>query len=242
MVYPLDFIELQFDFAKKLNEKFNIDLVESIFSYTNIYLALTLDFNFNKQNKIWLEFLSKFKPSALYIYDYYLGILENTINRRDVRKSDPFGCFSYHLDKKESTIRLHFSNDNSSGYGPLSIERMEERKRELKEMFTEIRKKFPNAKHVMGKSWLYGLEAYKRLFPLEFLDKLELSKDDELQFLTKWGQFLNSEGLVKKDLASKFLDCVERKPSVKDCIDCFPFEVYTSRVPIENFYDFLGCV
>ena len=52
---------------------------------------------------------------------------------------------------------------------PLSKARAGERRRELADMFAYIKKRFPHVTQVEGRSWLYGTEAYRRLFPEEYV-------------------------------------------------------------------------
>lgn len=235
MVYPLEFIELQLSFAKLLVGKLQINIKETILLYTNIYLMLTLDFSFDQANAIWQEFLADFEPTSEYIYNYYLKT-QNNPSRKDTKRSNYFGCYSYHYEDTTNTIRLHFTNNDTSGFGPLSSKRISRREKELTQMFQAIKNSHPNAALVKGKSWLYSLEAYKRLFPQEFISALQIFAEAEWQFMTRWGQFINSEGVVKKDLAQDFLACVKAKASIESCLECFPFKIYVAQAPIKVFY------
>lgn len=235
MIYSKSYIELQYKFAKLLEQNFDLNIIEAVYEYTNIYLSLTLDFSFNKENKIWRDFVDSFKDSSDYIYSKYLEVQSNS-ERRDVKKSEPFGCFSYHYEEDSKTIRLHFANNDTSGFGPLSKERIQVRKEELTKMFDEIKEKHKNAKYVKGKSWLYSLESYKRLFPEDFVKSLKEFDGKEWQFMTLWGQFLDSEGNIKEELANKFLDCAKTKKEIDEILNCFPFKIYVGQVEINKFF------
>lgn len=235
MVYTKSYIEFQYRFVKVLVDKFNLNTLEAIFDYTNIYLLLTLDFSFNKENDIWKDFIKNYQDNTEYIYIKYLESNNNS-KRRDIEKSEPFGCFSYHYEEDDKSIKLHFSNNDTSEFGPLSKERIEVRKIELVEMFKEIKNKYPVAQNVKGKSWLYNFEAYKRLFPSPFVKSLKEYVGDEWKYMTLWGQFLDSKGSVKADLANDFLNCSKSKKSVNEIQKCFPFMIFLAQTKISDFY------
>lgn len=235
MVYSKSYIELQYKFAKTLVDRFNLNILETIFDYTNIYLLLTLDFSFNKENDIWKDIVENYQDNPEYIYSKYLAAHNNS-KRIDIKKGEPFGCFTYHYEEDGKIIKLHFSNNDTSGFGPLSKERINIRKEELFEMFKEVKMKYPEAQYVKGKSWLYNFEGYKRLFPQSFIKSLKEYVGEEWKFMTLWGQFLDSKGDVKANLANDFLDCAKSKESVKEIQKCFPFKIYLAQTKISDFY------
>jgi hypothetical protein len=110
---------------------------------------------------------------------------------------------------------------------------------ELRQMFTEIRHKVPQATNVVGGSWLYNLEAYRRLYPPQFSQSAYIGKDD-VNFMAQWGQFLASDGGMRAETTQAFLDCLQQKQSVDELLDCFPFPVLRLEYEIGAFYDFYG--
>jgi hypothetical protein len=80
-----------------------------------------------------------------------------------------FGCFSFELLAPGDVLRIHFSNRDSAGdCGPLVRAKADRRVEELREMFGYIRTHHQSTRTVRGGSWLYNLEAYRRLFPPEY--------------------------------------------------------------------------
>jgi hypothetical protein len=153
----------------------------------------------------------------------------------------PFGCFRYDFVPEGTGIRVHFSNRDGSGLGALSRARQAVRLEELRAMFAAIARDYPEATRVRGNSWLYGLEAYRRLYPPAFCQTIIPSRiESEFQYLALWGQFLNHEGQVKRTLAEEFLERIERARTIGELAAAFPYRVYGVGCDIEHFYDFYG--
>lgn len=235
MAYQKSYIELQLDFANILAEKLSTPLIDCLYDYTNIFLLLTLDFSFSKDNPTWKNFVDGFEPSTEYIYKKYLDSQNNPENK-DTKKSKAYGCFSYHIENDSETLRIHFSNKDETGLGPLAKENTEKRKAELKEMFNDIKVEHPEIKIVKGKSWLYSLDTYKRIFPNEYIESLKEFEGAEWQFMTRWGQFLDSDGGIKENLANEFLECIKMKENIDDMLACFPLKVYEALCEIQYFH------
>src|SRR5947209_14166691 len=90
------------------------------------------------------------------------------MRRANVEGDEPNGCFSYHHEAESRTIRFHFGNRDTSGHAPISTARRPERLRELTRMFADMREEVPEAPWVCGRSWMYNLPSYRRLFPPEY--------------------------------------------------------------------------
>ena len=137
-------------------------------------------------------------------------------------------------------IRLHFRNSDTSGHGPLSIVRSSVRKSELDALIDHISKQVPNARTVVGCSWLYSIEAYRRLFPPSYLDTATPAPLKELKYYGNWGQFLNHEGEVKRDLVDQFLHSINA-PEVEAFSDlqrAFPCPILALEAPLSVFLQF----
>ncbi len=147
-----------------------------------------------------------------------------------------FGCFSY-VEWAGGRIRIHFRNNDPLGASPLSRERISARQAELKAMFAYIRRHAAAPLTVVGGSWLYAIEAYRRLFPLAFLTNA-IDREVEPQFMAQWGQFLDYRGKVKPALAFQFLENLELQTSLDGVLACFPYPVLHLECPITEFYTF----
>ena len=134
-----------------------------------------------------------------------------------------FGCFSYTI-VEGSRVRLHFHNNGPSGYSPLKRDQMSKRLTELKAMFAHIKQEAGAATDVIGASWLYNLESYRRLFPPAYLATAQAGYDD-FPYLPLWGQFIDHCNRVKEYLAIQFLECLDKQHCLNGIADCFPFQV-----------------
>jgi hypothetical protein len=73
-----------------------------------------------------------------------------------------FGCFSY-VVRDDPIIHPHFVKNDSIDMRPLTQPRQAARRGELRQMFSHIREHVPQARTVLGNSWMYNLAAYRRL-------------------------------------------------------------------------------
>jgi len=106
-------------------------------------------------------------------------------------------------------------------------------------MFTHIKRMHPDAIAVHGSSWLYNVEAYRRLFPVEF--GLSARTDTpQLTARSLWGQFLRFDGRLNEERTVMFLDRLNRLEEEHQYAQCFPFQVLLTEAPISLFYTFYG--
>ena len=116
---------------------------------------------------------------------------------------------------------------------------MGERRRELEHMFG-YQGRFPNACYVEGRSWLYGTEAYRRLFPEDYVrSRVAMESGTRFQGMARWGQFLDREGNVKPPLKEMFLRNIERL-DVSRLWEAFPLPAFRVSAPIDAFYERYG--
>ena len=88
-------------------------------------------------------------------------------------------------------------------------QQLEVRLVELRSMFTNIKRMHPDAKAVSGSSWLYNVEAYRRLFPVEYGLSAHTDRP-HLVARSLWGQFLRYDGRLHEERAAVFLDRLNR--------------------------------
>jgi hypothetical protein len=136
-------------------------------------------------------------------------------------------------------IRLHFQNAETDGHSPLGIERLGQRLSDLAAVLEDVKRTLPQPLQVVGASWLYNLDAYRRLFPVSYLATAHVI-DHRFQHMPLWGQFLDRHGEIKKTLTSPFLERLERQSSLDSLDQCFPFQVLSVEASVREFYDFYG--
>ena len=238
MLYPIGFFDLQLIFAKKIAQLTQQSYPEAILYRTAMYRIMGLDWSLNPHHPVWQTYLSGLHQEDTdtdWSYQFYLERADQIPSYEEPR----WGCFSYEYWSERRLIHLHFGNLDNSGYGPLSHQRKEARLADLWSMFTQIKRTHPDAIAVHGSSWLYNLEAYRRLFPVEY----GLStRTDAPQLIARslWGQFLRYNGKLHEERAAVFLDRLSRLEDEHQHARCFPYQVLLAQAPIILFYTFYG--
>lgn len=236
MLYPPGFFRLQLTFARKITQLTQRPYQDTVLNMTALYRILGLDWSLDPLNPVWHDYLKglhQVDADTDWSYQFYLERADQIPSY----ENQHWGCFGYEYWSDRHMIHLHFWNLDESGYGPLSHQRKEARLTDLRSMFTHIKHMHPDAIAVHGSSWLYNLEAYRRLFPIEF----GLSaRTDTPHFIARslWGQFLRYEGSLNEERAVVFLDRLNRLEEEHEYAQCFPFQVLLSQAPITLFYTF----
>jgi hypothetical protein len=238
MAYSKDYFELQLNFATKVSQITKKKLIDVLLQYTSFYKTFRIEgWDFKPDNPTWRSFVNEFNESKdplTTTYNFYLKQIEF---KGEKNKKKLFGCFSYEYDKSKKSVSIHFRNVDSPEPGALSRERMPTRKRELKEMFREIKDKYPEAKEVWGFSWLYNLEAYKRLFPPQYMQHYK-TVTNWYKSTALWGQFLDSSGQLKQETTDNFADCINTKNTISELKGCFPLKLLEPWADVKYFYQF----
>ena len=253
-VYPKGLFEVQYKFAQIMAERQNIPLIDAIEKYAPLLNKAIR----SEDNKELLPNLTDEN-----ILDVgYATVLERRKNytREGLSYHDEnesrFGCFCYRYDEDTKTISPHFFNAEAEdewengvliSKGPLSKEKIERRMSELRDMFSDIRTKYPDAQYVKGRSSLYNIEAYRRLFPPTYTVSSDVDYDLALWAGNTdiWGQFLGGDKKqkgeygFKKELADEFLEKVKEVP-LDRLADALPMPPRNASGNIEDFYSFYG--
>jgi hypothetical protein len=237
MLFSKEFFDLNLRFARRVSEVTGHSLQQSLLEHTHLYLAFGLGRDFDPSNEIWQDYLCRVlaeDDQAQYTHHFY----RERIAKQPRQPSEPsFGCFSYAL-WEGNRVRLHFRNAKNEA-GVLQKEKTLERLAELKAMFTHLKQIAPVTSPVIGGSWLYNIEAYRRLFPATYLDSAQ-SGYNECQFISLWGQFLFYDGNVRQPLAEIFLERIEERQTLESLTDCFPYPVLRLQSSTEDFLKYYG--
>jgi hypothetical protein len=238
MNYPKQFFEINLRFAQRISEVSEQPLDSALLHYTNLYIRFGLGWDLSAVNPIWQEYLDglhQVEDRAEWTYKFYL-------KRQQLAAPQtldwPFGCFSYTV-LDDSRIRLHFHNNEPPEHSPLSKDHMSQRLPELKSMFAQIKREVNTPANLIGASWLYNLEAYRRLFPPAYLATAQVG-DHDFPYLPLWGQFIDHRGRSKEDLVVQFLECLDQQHDLASLGKCFPFQVLHLECSIQEFYQFYG--
>jgi hypothetical protein len=233
--------ELQAAFAHRFAMVGGLTETESLRLFTVFYACLAVDndagappvrWDFDPAHPKWQDFLDAVDHGADpvgHVYQHYLDSLgEDTVEAP---------CFQYEYWPDLQWVRLHF--DNSPDGLALREESIPRRLTELRQIFSDVALNHPEAMAVRGTSWLYHLPAYRRLFPVAFIDSLR-SLGHLHQFPALWGQFLDRHGNVKDSLGQSFRRGIALATTPKELNDCFPYDVLAATGDIRDFYTTYG--
>jgi hypothetical protein len=234
--YAKSFFDLQLHFADKVAELSGLPITRTVFEYTNLYIRFGLGRDFDPDHPIWREYVAGLENTsdrAGWTYRFYLTRSEELAAPPVVAT---FGCFSYGRLAGDR-IRLHFRNGETNGRAPLSVERRGQRVAELTTLFGHVKRTQPQPLTLVGASWLYNIEAYRRLFPPSYLATAR-AIGGRFRHMSLWGQFVDRHGEIKQTMTRRFLERLDHQSSVKGLDDCFPFQVLRLEAPVLDFYDF----
>jgi hypothetical protein len=226
MDYQASFFQLQLQFAKEIARAKDLDFAHALLNYSPIFRLIGAD------EALWigyLEGLSSSENQASFTADYVR-------EHRFLPKREQFGCFAYALEQNDRQLRIHF--DNVEGKGALGKERIASRQAEIKAMLADAKTKHPQLETIRGGSWLYTLEAYKRLFPPKLIAELYV-QEEEFQFLSLWGQCLLASGDANPQTSAYILQKAAVLKAEDDVQNCFPYQVlaYVGKLSdFEGFY------
>jgi len=240
--YPEGYFALQVAFARHMVALTHTSLQDALLTQTSLYKLLGAPGDFDASQPIWRELLALVDARAdadeqsRAIYDYYRSRLP-AIRRFDEERH--WGCFAYDWRPQRRAIRIHFSNEDAPEPGALSHQRRPIRLAELRAMFVAAREERPEAQQVIGASWLYNMEAYRRLFPPAF-GASATPTEPEFQYRALWGQFLRSDWSLNEERADTFLGRVVRLDDPAQAVGCFRFQVLQTHAPISAFFAYYG--
>jgi len=245
-VLPREFFIFQFRCATKIAEKTGEPLETVIHKYTPFLRQEMWEERESYDSATFgpLPTMEKIVDNA---YENYKKIVKDEpVPYHDGRR---FGCFAFDYDEKSKTIFIHFSNAEFGQIGPLDKTKIEQRKIEMGDMLKSIRQDYPESKVVQGASWLYNMEAYRRLFPSEYSAGRKIDENvGSWKIGTKiWGQFLDSNYRLKQEVVDQFLSRIEEIPQgiepdkfSGELLSALPNPPLKVHAPIDKFYQFYG--
>jgi hypothetical protein len=239
MPYTRDHFDLQLRFARLVAQRLGLDFYEVVRDYTT--------FTVNLGTEDWEEYIaglakaSDASEATEWTYAFYLPRIGQVATPKTTQYyGNPlFGCF-YPTLEEGHFARTHFIPNDAPEPGPLNEERVPARQQELCALFQYLRQNVPAADMVRGYSWLYNLDAYRRLFPPEYTAQMEVSETDGFRWMARWGQFFDRYGYLKAPLAEAFFHRLERITHPDELRRCFPFQILCPCSPIALFFDFYG--
>jgi hypothetical protein len=238
VVYARAFFDLQFEFAERVATLSGLRLPDALLQYTNFYIRFGLGREPDRTHPGWQAYVAGLRDAhegREWTYRFYLERAEAVAGPPVIAT---FGCFAYSR-LGEDRLRLHFQNTETDGASSLGRARRSQRVSDLAALFAHVKATERELLGVVGASWLYNLEAYRRLFPKPYLATARVLRD-RFQRMPLWGQFLDRHGRIKQSVADQFLERLARQSSLANLDRCFPLPVLTVEAPVREFYAFYG--
>jgi hypothetical protein len=237
VIYAKAFFDLQLQFAETIAALSGLPLARVLLEYTNLYIRFGLGRAFDSSHPTWREYVAGLDTNdrGEWTYRFYLTRSEGDGAPTVVAT---FGCFSYSRLNGDR-IRLHFQNAETDGHAPLGSKRLDGRLAELAALFGHVKRTLRPPLQVVGASWLYNLEAYRRLFPVSYLASARVISG-RFQHMPLWGQFLDRHGEIKESARRQFLERLERQASTDGLDECFPLQVLAVQASGRDFYELYG--
>jgi hypothetical protein len=233
-----DYFDLQLRFAAAMADRGRLTLHDTLLRYTNLHRRLGLGhLGDAPPGSAWQRFVDQVATQPDHasrlnaVGQAYLQAPEEPPPPNQVR----FGAFACNPPDVGGVVRIHFSPADSDDISPLSITRMSRRRAELRALTEYLLRDQPGARSVRGTSWLYNLEAYRRLFPPAYAASCRLNGQTlRYQGNALWGQFLSFRGEVKaaprQRMLANLLDLDARRPWLT-----FPLPALTPEAPLAVF-------
>ena len=236
--YPQAFFQLQSEFALKIAKIKGIFPDDALLKYTTFYIRIGgEDWEFDPTNELWQKYIlqvhNQVNPAAaaysMYFRKFYSGFPPKA----------PDSCFSYEYDNNNKSVSIHFQNNFSDISSPLSAVNIPARKNELRFIFQNIKANYPETRSVIGETWLFAYEAYRRLFPPEYIAGLKV-QNRGYKGNGRWGQFIMNSGGLNQARADQFIESIKRAESEKELTDSFPYDYLETQAAINVFYRYFS--
>lgn len=148
-----------------------------------------------------------------------------------------FGCFAFDAPDGDGVVRIHFENRDDDGLSPLVDAKLQRRLGDAAAMFAHVAATYPQARTVKGGSWLYNLEAYRRLFPPAYGASRVRPEPLRLNGTSSWGQLIDHRGQVKPAARDAFLaNLADLDPAAPWRV--FPLRALAVSAPLTAFTTF----
>ncbi len=148
-----------------------------------------------------------------------------------------FGCFAHEAPTDEGFVKIHFNNrDTDQDGGPLARSKIDRRRAELTAMLAHIQENHPNATRLAGRSWLYHLEAYRRLFPPDYVaSRVQAPGPLHLSGTSTWGQLIDSREAIRPEIRDALFEGLKTLDPEAPW-RAFPLHPLAVSAPLPSFY------
>ena len=230
-----DYFSLQLSFAERYAAVADLPLGASIAHCTNLRRRLNL-WGPAGANR-WNDFVARIGDPTNGRRDALSLCMEWYEDRPRFATGRSFGCFSFDPPDASGVLRIHFVPPENTSTSPLASANTGARVQELCELFSHVRRTERGVLSVRGISWLYNLDAYRRLFPRSYAMSIQpVDVPLHLNGSSTWGQVLNWRREVKPDmrdaLLARFATMRAEAPW-----EAFPLQALTATGDVAEFYE-----
>ena len=230
-----EYFSLQLSFAERNATVADLSLGASIAHCTNLRRRLNL-WGPAGANR-WNEFVARIGNSNNERRDALSLCTQWYEDRPRLATGRSFGCFSFDPPDTSGVLRIHFVPPETTSTSPLASANTGARVQELCELFSHVRREEPGVLSVRGVSWLYNLEAYRRLFPRSYAKSIQaIDVPLHLNGSSTWGQVLNWRQGVKPEMRDALLArMTTMRPEAP--WKAFPLQALTASGDVADFYE-----
>lgn len=232
-----DYFDLQLRFAARHAELTGAPLAEAVSRCTNLRRRFGLFGSAGDAR--WAAFLDQVRSCPG--HGGLLRIAMATYDGNPRKDGSPYGCFTYEPPDADGTLRLHFMpEERYRQTSPLAESSLPDRRAELRALFDDVRRLYPQVRQVRGLSWLYHLRAYRSLFPQTYIASLASPAAPlHMNGTSVWGQVLDYRGHVRAGMADMVLARLG-KVRVDAPWLAFPLQPLTAACSADRFFDLAG--
>lgn len=232
------FFGVQLHYADVFSAKAGIPLLDAVTWHTNLHRLFAYG-NLSKQapDPEFTALAARALADPATRLDTFISAYANRPHDPWPADRFPFGRnFACEAPNADGLIRIHFRNRvNTDAVGPLHASNLPQRRADLTTMFAWCAERWPDAKGVVGGSWLYNTAAYCSLFPAEYTaSRKPLEGPRPIHGLSTWGQFLDFRGHAKPAIVEKFKQNLDAL-NIETPWLSFPYQVLTTTAPFAAF-------
>jgi hypothetical protein len=241
-----DYFEVQLRLARRMAELTGAPLGEMALRHTNFHRRLGLGVwrDANPPSSEWapyaakLEALGDLPAQVAWTVEAYRWAPDEILPHPG---QFGFGCFAHEPPSEDGVVRIHFYPlDTDADGGPLASAKIDRRRDELTRLFAHVAKSAPPDATVRGGSWLYHVEAYRRLFPPAYADsRRPYTRPIALRGTATWGQVIDAHERVRPAIRDTVLaNLAQLDPEAPHLT--FPFQMLAVEAPLSAFLEFYG--
>ncbi|WP_322014781.1 hypothetical protein [Paraburkholderia sp. J12] len=235
MRFEKAFFDLQVRFAEAAARLAGVPLERALLDWTNLYVRFGAGREFDPAHPLWAAYAQGVGAAhdvAAWTWQY---LQHCPVQRGAPRVVASRGCFSYE-PAGEGAVRLHFNGGIPGDVSPLAVAQASGRRGELRALFAHLREHAGGSDPlVYGTSWLYNIEAYRRLFPSAYLSTARPVA--RLRALSLWGQCVDRHGRLRAEVAGEIVQRVARLGEGDGLEACFPLQALAVMAPASVFYE-----